>query len=79
MTSPRAVTIRPREYLDATEHLTPAQQAVLFRLLCHQWVTGLHETDVKELARLANTTPQHIGQSKKKLEPLLERDWTVPA
>jgi uncharacterized protein YdaU (DUF1376 family) len=73
----RLVTIDPAEIIEATSTLTAAQSGVFFKLLCHQWVTGLHVTSTRELARLAGTSPQHVGKSRKKLEPLLERDFKM--
>jgi hypothetical protein len=73
--SERTVTINPAQMIAAMEGLTACQKGVLFKLLCHKWMDGMLPMETAELARLAGTTPQHIGQSRKKLDPLLSVEF----
>jgi hypothetical protein len=68
---PKMVTINPRELITLMEPLTPLQKGVFFKLLCHKWVDDMLPVTTAELARLAGTSPQHIGQSREKLDEFL--------
>lgn len=73
----KTVTINPRQLAGEMEGLTAAQKGVLFKLLCHKWCDDMLPIETAALARLAGTTPQHIGQSRKKLDPLLDTEFRV--
>lgn len=71
---PKMVTINPRELIAHMEALTPLQKGVFFKLLCHKWVDDMLPVTTAELARLAGTSPQHMGRSREKLDPLFDID-----
>ena len=75
MKNERIVTFDAIEWRDKTNHLTPLQKSVLLDLLCHKWIDGMLPMSLQDMARLASTSPQHLGQSRKKLDPLLEYEW----
>lgn len=70
----KMVTINPRELIAQMEPLTPLQKGVFFKLLCHKWVDDMLPVSNAELARLAGTSPQHMGRSREKLDALLIAD-----
>ena len=49
---PPAFQLYARDWLEMTAHLTPVEQAVVFRLLCHQWVRGPLPDDRERLGRM---------------------------
>jgi hypothetical protein len=71
----KLVTINPHELIALMEPLTALQKGVFFKLLCHRWVDDMLPVTTAELARLAGTSPQHMGRSREKLDPLLSGDF----
>lgn len=68
----KTVTINPSQLLEESEGLTACQKGVWFRLLLHKWLHDMLPIETAELARLAGTSPQHMGQSRKKIDERLE-------
>lgn len=67
----KTVTIHPARLAAEMEGLTACQKGVLVKLLLHKWCGDMLPITTAELARMAGTSPQHMGQSRKKVEPLL--------
>lgn len=73
----KTVTINPRQLAAEMEGLTACQKGVLVKLLLHKWCDDMLPIETRELAKMAGTSPQHMGQSRAKLEPLLEVEFRV--
>jgi hypothetical protein len=73
----KTVTINPRQLADEMEGLTACQKGVLVKLLLHKWCDDMLPIETGQLAKMAGTSPQHMGQSRAKLEPLLEVEFRV--
>jgi hypothetical protein len=73
----KTVTINPRQLAAEMEGLTACQKGVLVKLLLHKWCDDMLPIETAELARMAGTSPQHMGQSRAKLDALLEVEFRV--
>ena len=73
----KTVTINPRQLAAEMEGLTACQKGVLVKLLLHKWCDDMLPISTAELARMAGTSPQHMGQSRAKLDALLEVEFRV--
>jgi hypothetical protein len=73
----KTVTINPRQLANEMEGLTACQKGVLVKLLLHKWCDDMLPIETAQLAKMAGTSPQHMGQSRKKLDALLEEEFRV--
>jgi hypothetical protein len=73
----KTVTINPRQLAAEMEGLTACQKGVLVKLLLHKWCDDMLPIETAALARMAGTTPQHMGQSRAKVDPLLEVEYRL--
>jgi hypothetical protein len=71
----KTVTINPHQLAAEMEGLTACQKGVLVKLLLHKWCDDMLPISTGELARMAGTSPQHMGQSRAKLDPILEVEF----
>jgi hypothetical protein len=71
----KTIVIYPHKLAAELEKLTPLQKGVFLQLLLHQWLDDMLPVSTTELARLAGTSPQHMGQSRKKLDDFLGGEY----
>lgn len=71
----KTVTINPRQLAAEMEGLTACQKGVLMKLLLHKWIDDMLPIETAQLAKMAGTSPQHMGQSRKKIDPLLDVEF----
>jgi hypothetical protein len=73
----KTVTINPRKLAEEMEGLTACQKGVLVKLLLHKWCDDMLPIETAALARMAGTTPQHMGQSRAKLEDAMGVEYRI--